>query len=67
MCSCLKIETVEHIIFECENYKAERRNLFRKLRVLRVNLEILRQRHSQRKEFQILFQFLREMKALDRI
>lgn len=34
--SSLKSETMEHILFECEKCNAERKNLVRKLRNIRV-------------------------------
>lgn len=64
-CSCLEFKTVEHILFKREKYEAERRNLVRKLKSSKsqLSIDILRQK-EERKEFQVLFQYLREIKAL---
>lgn len=59
---------VEHILFECEKYEVEKRKLVRKFKSGKSQLSaIILRLTSGRKEFQILFQCLREIKALGRM
>lgn len=64
----MKLEMVEHILFESEKYEVEKRKLVRKFKSSKSQLSAVILRFmSGRKEFQILFQCLREIEALSRM
>lgn len=58
----------EHISFECEKYEAEMENLVKKLKstISQLRIKALKQK-SEMKEFQILFWYLEEIKAVSKI
>lgn len=64
----MKFEMVEHILFKCEKYEVEKRKLVTKFKSGKIQLStVILRLTSGRKEFQILFQCLRESKALSRM
>uniref|UniRef100_A0A1A8L2C0 Reverse transcriptase domain-containing protein n=1 Tax=Nothobranchius pienaari TaxID=704102 RepID=A0A1A8L2C0_9TELE len=66
---CGEEETVGHVVLHCRKYQAERRKMIRILSRMKVKLDLidLLRQNSKSDCFQVLFQFLKEIRVFGRI